>query len=217
MFALDNHTLRHQGVVILDGLTLRINAGERVALLGASGAGKSTLLSLLREQHPGDIAWCPQHSALVPALSVFHNIYMGALSRHGHLYNLCNLAWPLRAERHAIAALCATLGLSNKLYTSIDRLSGGQAQRTALGRALYTQKTTLLADEPVSSIDEHHARQLLDIALQRHDTAVVALHDQQLALDCFDRIIGLRNGQVLLDQPTAQLSLADLQPLYPAA
>lgn len=217
MFAFDRHTLARQGVTLLDDISLRISDGEKVAILGHSGAGKSTLLAALRAQQPHGVAWCPQQGALVPALSVFHNIYMGALPRHGNLYNLGNLVWPRAAEKQAIGALCEQLGLADKLFTSVDRLSGGEAQRTALGRALYMHKPVLLADEPVSSLDEHQASQLLKIALSRHETAVVVLHDQQLALDCFDRIIGLRNGRLLIDQPSKSLSLADLQALYPSA
>lgn len=214
MFKFEHHTLRKQGVVILDDISLHIASGERVALLGASGAGKSTLLQLMREQHPCAVAWCPQDGAMVPPLSVFHNIYMGSLDRHHALYNLRNLIYPKAKERRAIHALANALGLAEKLFTSIDRLSGGQAQRTALGRALYAQKNTLLADEPVSSLDELQGGKLLRHALSTHTTAVIALHDQFLALSCFDRVVGLHNGKILIDQPAASLSHYDLLALY---
>lgn len=214
MFTFKHVTLRKQGDVILDNICLHIASGERVALLGASGAGKSTLLQLMREQCPNTIAWCPQDGAMVPPLSVFHNIYMGSLDRHNALYNLRNLIYPKAKERRAVSAIANTLGIAEKLFTSIDKLSGGQAQRTALGRALYAQKTTLLADEPVSSLDELQGGNLLRHALSAHNTSVIALHDQFLALSCFDRVIGLRNGKIVIDQPTASLHHNDLLPLY---
>jgi phosphonate transport system ATP-binding protein len=214
MFTFKHVTLRKQGDVILDDICLHIASGERVALLGASGAGKSTLLQLMREQQPNTIAWCPQDGAMVPPLSVFHNIYMGSLDRHHALYNLRNLIYPKAKERRAVNAIANALGLAEKLFTSIDKLSGGQAQRTALGRALYAQKATLLADEPVSSLDELQGGSLLRYALSAHSTSVIALHDQFLALSCFDRIIGLRNGKILIDQPAASLNHNDLLPLY---
>jgi phosphonate transport system ATP-binding protein len=214
MFALTHHTLRRQGVVVLHEVSLTISAGEKVALLGVSGAGKSTLLETLRLQQPMRSAWCPQQGALVPMLSVFHNIYMGALDRHSALYNLGNLIRPRRAELEQVGAIATELGIADKLRTSIDRLSGGQAQRTALGRALYSQRQILLADEPVSSVDEQQAEALLRLALTRHQTAVVALHDRELALHCCDRIIGLQAGQIVLDASSRDLAVSDLDPLY---
>ena len=214
MFLFDRHTLQRQGMTVLQPFSLNIQQGEKVALLGVSGAGKSTLLEAMRLQQPDQVAWCPQQGALVPMLSVFHNIYMGALDRHTPLYNLTNLIRPLQRELQAVAQLAGELGIIEKLRISVDRLSGGQAQRTALGRALFSQRPVLLADEPVSSVDEQQAQSLLTLALSRHDTVVVALHDRELALHCCDRIIGLKDGQILIDAPSDQLSLPLLDVLY---
>lgn len=214
MFQLQAARLGHPGQVVFDNLTLRINAGEQIALLGPSGAGKSTLLGALREQQPDHVAWCPQRADLVPMLSVFHNIYMGALDRHHSLTNLRNLIWPSHQQKAAIGHLAEQLGLTEKLFTSVDKLSGGQAQRVALGRALHTQRPILLADEPVSSVDEHHGLLLLQHVLSRHETAVVALHDRSLALECCTRVIGLRAGNIALDAPCDSLTLSDLDALY---
>ena len=195
MFDFQQARLGHGDQVVFNNLTLTIEQGEKVALLGPSGAGKSTLLNALRSQQESVCAWCPQAGALVPMLSVFHNIYMGALSRNRTVTNLRNLLAPSRHERD-------------------DQLSGGQAQRTALGRALYTQRPVLLADEPVSSLDEHQGLALLTLSLARHHSAVIALHDRALALACSDRIIGLNQGQIVLDAATRSLSLSDLDALY---
>jgi phosphonate transport system ATP-binding protein len=214
MFQFNQHTLQRQGVTVLQPFNLTIRQGEKVALLGVSGAGKSTLLEALRLQQPDQVAWCPQQGALVPMLSVFHNIYMGALDRHSALYNLLNLIRPLRRELQAVDQLATQLGIADKLRSSVDRLSGGQAQRTALGRALFSQRPVLLADEPVSSVDEQQAQSLLSLALARHETAVIALHDRELALHCCDRVIGLKDGCIVIDTASNRLSLSDLDPLY---
>jgi len=214
VFQFEQARLGHPGQAVFRNLTLHIAKGEQVALLGPSGSGKSTLLAALREQQADSVAWCPQSADLVPMLSVFHNIYMGALDRQHSLTNLRNLIWPTRAQKHAIGELADRLGLTDKLFTSVDRLSGGQAQRVALGRAIYSQRQVLLADEPVSSVDEHHGLTLLQQLLGRHDTAVVALHDRSLALQCCSRVIGLRDGIIALDAPCQSLTLADLDALY---
>ena len=156
----------------------------------------------------------PTQQALVPMLSVFHNIYMGGLHRFGTWRNLRALVHPTAAQRDSVAAVAESLGLAEKLFTSVDRLSGGQAQRTALGRALFTERPVLLADEPVSNLDEHQGLALLRDTLRRHDSAVVAMHDRALALACFERVIGLRHGETVLDAPSASLTLDDLDRLY---
>ncbi len=213
-FRFRGETLWRGPTAVLSDLHLELNPGEKVALLGPSGAGKTSLLEALRARALRDTAWCPQNPALVPALSVFHNIYMGALERYGTLYNLLNLIRPTTYQQRQVGELASELGLVDKLRVSVDRLSGGQVQRTALGRALYSERPVLLADEPVSSLDEEQARALLQLTLSRHDTAVVALHQQEQALTCFDRVIGLARGCVQLDAPAGQLRRHDLTDLY---
>jgi len=213
-FRFRGETLWRGPTAVLSDLHLELNPGEKVALLGPSGAGKTSLLEALRARALRDTAWCPQNPALVPALSVFHNIYMGALERYGTLYNLLNLIRPTAYQQRQVGELASELGLVDKLRVSVDRLSGGQVQRTALGRALYSERPVLLADEPVSSLDEEQARALLQLTLSRHDTAVVALHQQEQALTCFDRVIGLARGCVQLDAPAGQLRRHDLTDLY---
>ena len=185
-----------------------------MALLGKSGAGKSTLLRHLRQRQPQQVAWCPQASGLVPMLSVYHNIYMGALHRHGRLYNLFNLIRPLSQPLAEVRAIAETLGLDEHLLTSVDRLSGGQQQRTAIGRALYQNRSVLLADEPVSALDDYQADRVLQHLSDCHDTLVLALHDVEQALRVCDRVIGLKQGRILLDAPADTVSRQQLARLY---
>jgi phosphonate transport system ATP-binding protein len=216
LFDVQQASLGYQQRAILHGLNLRIHAGEKVALLGESGAGKTTLLRHLRTLRPDEVAWCPQHSGLVPMLSVFHNIYMGRLDRHSLLYNLANLLHPLQQPRQDIQRIAADVGLQEYLFTSVEKLSGGQQSRTNLARALYQQRAVFIGDEPVSAVDELQADQLMALICARHDTVVVALHDVELALRHCTRIVGLRAGVIELDQPAAGSSAATLCRLYAA-
>lgn len=213
-FRLDNATLTQGEVPVLEGVNLTIGTDEKVALLGRSGVGKTTLLSHLYQQAPEHIALCPQAQGLVEPLSVFHNIYMGQLERHNSFYNLLNLLWPLPGPRRDIAALCDSLGIADKLMTPVANLSGGQRQRTALGRALCRNKPVFIGDEPVSALDAVQGRALMEIALSRHQGAIVALHDVSLARACFDRVIGLSEGRILWDRPAVAVTQSDLDALY---
>ncbi len=214
LFELRQANLGYQQHQVLRALDLRIARGEKVALLGESGAGKTTLLRHLREQCPQQVAWCPQQSGLVPMLSVFHNIFMGRLEQHGFFYNFANLVHPFKRATAEVAAIAGVVGVQEKLFTSVEKLSGGQQSRTSLARALYQHKPVFIGDEPVSAVDEVQADQLMQLICSRHETVVVALHDVELALRHCSRIIGLRAGVIELDQPAANCSAATLCRLY---
>ena len=217
LFQLRDQRLQYQGRTVLDNLCLSIASGERVALIGESGSGKSTLLKALREQRPNQVAWCPQQPGLVPILSTFHNIYMGALSSHSLAYNLVNLIKPLPGALNIVQPIAKQLGLEQHLFSSTDKLSGGQQQRTSIGRALIQQRAIFLGDEPVANVDEYQGEALLKLICQRHQTVVLALHDITQALSVCTRIIGLQDGAIVLDAPSEQLQASALAGLYGAS
>ncbi|OLO05935.1 MULTISPECIES: ATP-binding cassette domain-containing protein [Salinicola] len=217
LLTFDSVDLGYGTQVVLPGLTLSLEAGERVALLGQSGAGKSTLLAEIRRRLGNAAAWCPQGHGLVPLLSVYHNVYMGQLERHAALTNLVNLLKPRREAWQAIDAVTRELGLEGLLRRPVAQLSGGQRQRVAIARAFFQGREIFLGDEPLASVDPHQALRLLDRIQARHTSSIIALHQHRLALEYFDRIIGLRDGHVVLDAPARELTLAQLDALYPDA
>lgn len=214
VLAVNNLSASYGGERVLGPLSLSLASGERVALVGRSGAGKSTLLSLLYDEAEPGSAFMPQDLGLVDTLSVFHNVYMGQLDRHTILYSLCNLLFPLKKPRREVQSILDELGLGDKLREPAGELSGGQRQRVAVARALYQQGSLLLADEPVSALDGPLARRVMAALARAYPTSVIALHDVELALAYSDRIIGIQDGHIALDEPSARLTAADLQPLY---
>ncbi|WP_432695722.1 ATP-binding cassette domain-containing protein [Marinobacterium sp. YM272] len=214
VFRLAGESLSLGGNPILHSIDLQIHTGEKVALIGPSGAGKTSLLNLLYGQCPGQVALQPQQAGLVDLLSTYQNIFMGALDRVGTLPALWNLVRPLNEHRAEIEAIAETLGLGDKLWQSVDRLSGGQRQRVAIGRALYRKQPVFLGDEPVSAIDPLQAQLLLEHLLDNHDTAVVSLHNRQLALQYFDRLVIMVAGRIVCDAPTSSLSEEKLDGFY---
>jgi len=214
LFALRSLSAAYTGEQILKDVSLTIEAGERVALVGKSGAGKSTLLRLLYAQRPEATALIPQELGLVQTLSVFHNVYMARLPRHPIWYNLINLIKPLQCEVEQVRQVLSTLELEDKLFAPVGELSGGQRQRTAVGRALHQGGQVLLGDEPVSAVDEHQSHVVLGAIHDAYETLVLAMHDVNLALQYTDRIIGIKDGRLILDRSTLGLNASDLASLY---
>jgi phosphonate transport system ATP-binding protein len=182
--------------------------------MGRSGAGKTTLLNLLHERLADRVALIPQAAALVKALPVFHNVYMGRLHRHPTWYNLRTLVWPMRRDVTEIERVLDIVGLTDKLFAKAGMLSGGQQQRASVARAIYNAQPIVIGDEPVSALDRTQAGAILGELCKRHETVVVALHDIQLALAHADRVVVIEDGGIALDAPTARLSAADLVPYY---
>jgi phosphonate transport system ATP-binding protein len=151
----------------------------------------------------------------VKPLSVFHNVYMGRLHRHGNWYNLINLIHPLQREKAAVREVVERLELGEeKLLAPVGELSGGQQQRTAVARALHQGALALLGDEPVSSVDDHQSRVVMEAINAAYETVVLALHDVGLALAYTDRLVGLKDGRIVMDRPAADLESSDLDFLY---
>ncbi len=214
LFDLNGASAAYNGKPALLDISLKIEPGERVALVGPSGAGKSTLLGLLYQQQRLRSALVPQASALVRPLSVFHNVYIGRLHLHPTWYNLLNLIRPLRRELEAVRPILEKLGLEEHLLTPAGELSGGQQQRTGVARALFQGSGALLGDEPVSAVDGHQSRVVLEAINASYHTVVLAMHDVSLALAYTDRLIGLKQGRLIFDRPTAGMKPADLDHFY---
>ncbi|GAA1125934.1 phosphonate ABC transporter ATP-binding protein [Citricoccus alkalitolerans] len=233
----------HGGRPALDGITLRIQPGERVALVGPSGAGKSTLLGLCngtvtptsgRAQVLGTdparassrglralrsrIGSVHQHLNLVGPLRVVHNVNAGHLGSWGRWRALRSLVRPLQVDE-ARGAL-ARVGIAGHLHQRTDRLSGGEQQRVALARVLVQDPDLVLADEPVSSLDPTRADEVMGLlcgVLSRdrpRRTLLVSLHDFDLAVRHCDRVVGLRQGRVVLDLPAADVDQQARERLY---
>ena len=202
------------GERVLGPLSLRVREGEQVALVGKSGAGKSTLIRLIHEQVGRNSSLGPQELGLVNALPVFHNVFMGQLDKHPTWYNTLTLIRPFAADRAEVKSLMDELGLGEKLWIPTASLSGGQRQRVAIARAIYRNESLLLADEPVSALDGPRAHQVMALLRDRFTTSVIALHDVELALQYCNRIVGIQDGLVELDEPSDRLAPSDIMSLY---
>ena len=212
--ALDKVSAGYHGAPVLHDITLSIECGQRVAIIGRSGAGKSTLLNTIYHRYREHAALIPQSSALVASLSVFHNVFMGCLDRHSTLYNLRTFVWPPAAEITAVVQVLEAVGLEEKLFAKAGELSGGQQQRTSVARAMLNGRPIIVADEPVSALDRVQGSDVLRVLSERHETKIFAMHDIRMALEHSDRIVLLESGRIILDEPSSDLSYERLLPHF---
>jgi len=207
-------TASFEGERVVGPLSLHIEDGEHVALVGKSGAGKSTLIKLMYEQVEHQASLIPQELGLVNALPVFHNVFMGRLHRYPLWYKTWTLIRPFTKDRTTVGALLQELAMPEKLWVTAASLSGGQRQRVAIARAIYRQSPLLLADEPISALDGLLAHHVMEYLTDHFSTSVIALHDVDIALRYCHRIVGIQDGRVALDAPARELTPADIMTLY---
>lgn len=211
---IDNESISYKDKVVLNNISLSIKEGERVALLGKSGSGKSTLLKRLYELHPQNTSYIPQELGLVNTLSVFHNVYISQLDKYSTFYNIRNLIRPAKKETDIIQPILDELYMGELIFKKCGELSGGQKQRTAISRAILQNNKILLADEPISALDEFVTQKVLDAMFKRFDTIVCALHNVDIALNHYDRVIGIKDGQIVLDKQCCDITTEDTSQLY---
>lgn len=225
----------------LRGVDLQVPTGEMTILLGLSGSGKSTLLRSLNGLHRltggeatvlgeaihtakprrmrslrSRVGFIFQHFNLVGRLTCLENVLIGAAGRiRGPHYGLLTYT---RAQRREALTHLERVGLGELAFQRADSLSGGQQQRVGIARALMQKPELILADEPVASLDPQNAANVMDllfqICLENRITVVCTLHQVDLALEWGHRIVGLRNGTKVLDEPASALNRSRVLELY---
>ncbi|HGM5490703.1 TPA: macrolide ABC transporter ATP-binding protein/permease MacB [Serratia fonticola] len=229
-----------QTLEVLNNVSLRIDAGEMVAIIGASGSGKSTLMNILgcldkpsagtyrvagqdvaaldgdalaelRREHFGFIF---QRYHLLPHLSAVHNVEVPAI--------YAGLGSQARRER--AAALLTRLGLGERITYRPGQLSGGQQQRVSIARALMNGGQVILADEPTGALDSHSGEEVMSILKQlceQGHTVILVTHDPAVARQA-ERVIEIRDGAIMSDSrplskagsPAKTLALTTLSPSW---
>lgn len=239
MLQLNNVSIRFGDFTALHPTSLTLHSGQFTVLLGASGAGKSTLLRTLNlmckpatgsvdvtglgslqnrkalQQHRRQTGMIFQQHQLIGRRTALQNVMMGRVAYHSTLRSL----FPLPAVEQSIGLTALErVGLLDKALIRVDQLSGGQQQRVGIARALTQRPELILADEPVASLDPVTAERVLGMlqTICKEDgiSAVVSLHQVDLAMRFADRIIGIAGGRVLFDATPDELSNTVLNELY---
>jgi phosphonate transport system ATP-binding protein len=221
--------------------SLQVGAGEHVAVIGPSGAGKTTLLALLAcalkptsgwlaldgtdpwalstralQKLRGRLFYAPQTPPLPPRQRVVTALLAGSLPNMSLLQSIAQLIYP-RGVEQALQALSA-FDLADKLWDRVDRLSGGERQRVGLARALMSPASLWLVDEPLSALDPKRARQAIDTLIEEAEkrgvTLLTTLHQVDVATSRFPRVLGLREGRLVFDLPSSEVTKERLADLY---
>jgi phosphonate transport system ATP-binding protein len=238
---LQNVAKSFAGNHVLTDVSLSASPGEFVALVGPSGAGKSTLLRLINGIHHPDtgmvgvlgttpsecsrrelqalrtkIGFVFQQFGLVGRLTALENVLMGTLGRLKFpRYGISTYPQSLRIQA---AGHLERVGLLDQRFQRCDTLSGGQQQRVAIARTLMQEAEIVLADEPVASLDPAASLSVLSmlkrISAEDGFTVVCSLHQVDLALQVSDRIVALKNGSMMMDQPTAATTEEMIRGVY---
>lgn len=222
-------------------MSLTVPKGQLLSLIGLSGSGKSTLLRHLngliqptagsvdvlgtnvvtagrRELRAlrRNVGFVFQSFGLVGRLTALENVLSGSLGRlRGP--RLGTITYPKALRREALDNL-ERVGLAAQAFQRADTLSGGQMQRVAIARTLMQRPSLLLADEPVASLDPESSAQVMDvlfrIVVEDQLTVICTLHQVELALGWAQRIVGLRDGQVVLDRAVDSLDQDEVMDVY---
>lgn len=229
------------GTKALNDVTVTIEKGEFVAVIGSSGAGKSTFLRCINriiEKSSGDIwvnnknvdsfkesqlhilrrkiGFIFQQFNLVNNLTVQQNVLHGRIGYNPFWRNIFSLY--KREDIELVKFYINAVGLFDKVYSRIDNLSGGQQQRVAIARVLAQEPDIILADEPVSSLDPKLSETTLELLEEynsRKDiTIIVNLHSLQLAPKYAKRIIAFKTGNLIFDNTSGLLGKEHIRSIY---
>ena len=228
------------GVKGLDDVSLKIEQGEFVGIIGLSGAGKSTLIRSINRMHEitgklivddvdvstlkgkslrkfrRKIGMIFQSFNLVTRTTVLKNVLTSFVPDLPFWRVLLGI-FPKEAKMKALSAL-DSMGILDKAYTRVDQLSGGQQQRVALARTLAQNPTIILADEPVAALDPVTAKQVMDdfkrINKEMNITVLINIHHVDLALEYVDRIVGINAGRIVYDGKAKDVDQNVLDKIY---
>lgn len=225
----------------LKNISLEIEQGEFVAIIGLSGAGKSTLIRTINRVHDvtegtltvdgvdvnslkgkslrkfrREIGMIFQSFNLISRTTVLNNVLTSNIPDLPFWRVLLG-AYTKEQKVRALEAL-DKVGILDKAYTRCDQLSGGQQQRVALARTLAQAPKIILADEPVAALDPVTARQVMDdfkrINKEMDISVLINIHHVDLALEYCDRVIGVRAGEIVYDGPSSNVTQEVLDQIY---
>ena len=224
-----------------DKINLQLRKGEIHALLGENGAGKSTLMrcingleginsgsikfydtdiTKLKEKERNSIkkqmAYVFQDLNIIDNMYVIENVLIPFLNRKNFIQVLLNRF--SRAEYERALYCLEKVGIAKLAYTKAKYLSGGEKQRVAIARSIAPNVDLILADEPISSLDEKNSFQIMEIFkrinAKKNKTIILNLHNVEIAKKFSDKILALKNGEIFFFKKSSEVNEDDIRQVY---
>ena len=226
---------------ILKNISFSIRKGEIISIIGESGAGKSTLIRCingLEEINSGSIkfydtditklkekernsvkkqmAYVFQDLNIIDNMYVIENVLIPFLNRKNFIQVLLNRF--SRAEYERALYCLEKVGIVKLAYTKAKYLSGGEKQRVAIARSIAPNVDLILADEPISSLDEKNSFQIMEIFkrinAKKNKTIILNLHNVEIAKKFSDKILALKNGEIFFFKKSSEVNEDDIRQVY---
>ena len=226
---------------ILKDISFSIEKGEIISIIGESGAGKSTLMrcingleginsgsikfydtdiTKLKEKEKNlikrQMAYVFQDLNIIDNMYVIDNVLIPFLNRKNFIQVLLNRF--SRAEYERALYCLEKVGISKLAYTKAKYLSGGEKQRVAIARSIAPNVDLILADEPISSLDEKNSFQIMEIFkrinAKKNKTIILNLHNVEIAKKFSDKILALKNGEIFFFKKSSEVNEDDIRQVY---
>lgn len=226
----------YSGVHALKGVSLDINRGEALGLVGDNGAGKSTLINILSGLHHPDegeilidgrpvtirtpkdamglgIETIYQYNSMVPIMSIARNLFIG---REPLKFSVGGIGWlDLKRMRDDSVKAIADVDLHLRSPDAlVGELSGGQRQGVAIARAMHFKSKVMILDEPTNHLSVKETNKVIGFVRSLREQGVTAIfisHNMHHVFACCDRVVAMALGQVVLDKPIGQTSIEEVQ------
>ena len=226
---------------ILKDISFSIEKGEIISIIGESGAGKSTLMRCIngleginsgsikfydtditklkekeRNSKKKQMAYVFQDLNIIDNMYVIENVLIPFLNRKNFIQVLLNRF--SRAEYERALYCLEKVGISKLAYTKAKYLSGGEKQRVAIARSIAPNVDLILADEPISSLDEKNSFQIMEIFkrinAKKNKTIILNLHNVEIAKKFSDKILALKNGEIFFFKKSSEVNENDIRQVY---
>lgn len=238
MLEIKNLSISFKENKILKNVNFKVDNGEMIAILGKSGTGKTTLFKAIclafknwnsivynnkEIKNKKDLKWyrkniglINQKNDLITNISLYENLKLEMSEKNKWLWKFFNLI--NKKQQQEIYKITKKLGIENKIFDLVSELSGGEAQRAQIAKLLIRNPKIILADEPTSNLDKKNSMIIIDslkeLAISNGSIVLINLHDTTLVNNKFNKVIGLKNQEIVFEKKPDDLNENIIEKLY---
>lgn len=243
MLKLENIQIKYNNMSkpVLEKINISFKENELVGIIGLSGVGKTTLLNTIalgtkiefgnvifnknvinlkkrkdKNNYRKHIGIISQKNSLINEISVYDNLKIVMSERNNIFFKIFNII--TKSQKEEIYKILEKLEMINKIFYSVNDLSGGEAQRIEVAKLIIRKPRIILADEPTSNLDKNNANNIIkllkEITKENKATTIIVVHDIELLKKNFDRVVGIKNKEIQLDKKYSLISKKEIEKIY---